>query len=65
MASNCTVEKVYTDKNKICCINPRKVYLIAENMCLVVTFQMVLNRFSDFGTHLLQNEERYLLTMQP
>lgn len=58
MASKWMFEQVYTHKNIMCCIKPPKVYLIAENMCLVVTIKNVPDRFSDFGTHLLQNDER-------
>lgn len=58
MAGKWSVEQMYTHKNIICCTEPPKVYRIAENVCSVVTGQNVPDRFSDFGTYLLQNDER-------
>ena len=41
MASIHIFEEVYTHKTIILCIKPKKVYLIEENMCSVVTILKV------------------------
>lgn len=65
MAGKWSVEQMHTHTNTICWTEPPKVYQIAENKCSVVTGQNVPHWFSDFGTSLLQNDERLLLTVQP